>query len=673
MANDAAWQAGWNIGAERAREGRERKQARADQLYGMNLLDKYNEVKSQRENAVANLSAIEQDPKFGKNSPEYKQALETLTQINQAHDNLLNPQKNPGALRKIAEMLKIAPGAKTPAAAARVTQTTEPGLPAATMAGMPAAPGEEITFPTAMAGGGAYAVKGPKAGQEVKVEPHATQVPGQEEVPISAAAQPAYRQAELGRAPYPGEYKPGTPQELRERAQRRQTAEAEAGRQAATLPLSPAQQAVQAAHAQSAGVLAGLQDMLDAVPKFFTPEEAPEARKDVLQKQFGTAASGTGKWDQVTGKVDGTPTTLLYNVKTGKYKTRTGEDVPDEVLNKFIADPKAAKPSTSKFGVNVDSYKAMHGIPPDQMLTPQELNFVEQQIALSSSAPSTTITNTLKQDANGFWVPIQEANRRIPGFGVILPDPRGRAQEPKAGAPAAGAPAGKPAAVPKTPGEAKKTAQARATGGAAPAAPAKPAGGASVRVGAPLFAAPNKDYTETKTAYQSAIDRTKVMDKNLASALKGDQQAMLSLVANHIGMTLGAQKGARINQAVWNEAVESAHLDERMIAKSFHQDANGDYIFDGWKTGVTLTPAQMHQMVNLAHERTEILKEHLDRLKTELKLDGGAGAAAGGGAWKPPTGAPPAANYPEGHELYNKRTKTVDAVVRGGQWANPQQ
>ena len=48
------------------------------------------------------------------------------------------------------------------------------------------------------------------------------------------------------------------------------------------------------------------------------------------------------------------------------------------------------------------------------------------------------------------------------------------------------------------------------------------------------------------------------MDKNLKDALAGDQQAMLSLVANHIGMTLGAQKGARINQAVWNEAVESA-------------------------------------------------------------------------------------------------------------------
>ena len=56
----------------------------------------------------------------------------------------------------------------------------------------------------------------------------------------------------------------------------------------------------------------------------------------------------------------------------------------------------------------------------------------------------------------------------------------------------------------------------------------------------------------------AADTRLRVMLDNEREALKGNQQAMLSLVANHIGMTLGAQKGARINQAVWNEATESA-------------------------------------------------------------------------------------------------------------------
>jgi hypothetical protein len=161
---------------------------------------------------------------------------------------------------------------------------------------------------------------------------------------------------------------------------------------------------------------------------------------------------------------------------------------------------------------------------------------------------------------------------------------------------------------------------------------ARPARAGNTRVGAPLFAAPNKDYTETKATYQASVDRMKTMDKNLAAGLKGDQQAMLSLVANHIGMTLGGQKGARINQAVWNEAVESAHLDQRMIARSFHQEANGDYVFDGWKSGVTLTPEQMRQMVALAHEKVDVLKDHLDRLRQELNVGSQAAPQAGAGS-----------------------------------------
>ena len=122
--------------------------------------------------------------------------------------------------------------------------------------------------------------------------------------------------------------------------------------------------------------------------------------------------------------------------------------------------------------------------------------------------------------------------------------------------------------VPRTPGEARrrvprataptsKAGVVPATSAAAPNAP---------KVGRVIGFKTPKDYSDTKKDYESSVDRMKTMDLNLANALRGDQQAMLSLVANHIGMTLGGQKGARINQAVWNEAVQSAHLDERMIA-----------------------------------------------------------------------------------------------------------
>ena len=48
--------------------------------------------------------------------------------------------------------------------------------------------------------------------------------------------------------------------------------------------------------------------------------------------------------------------------------------------------------------------------------------------------------------------------------------------------------------------------------------------------------------------YQDSISRDDIMHENLDAGLKGDQQAMLSLLANHLGMTMGLAKGARINQ-----------------------------------------------------------------------------------------------------------------------------
>jgi hypothetical protein len=92
--------------------------------------------------------------------------------------------------------------------------------------------------------------------------------------------------------------------------------------------------------------------------------------------------------------------------------------------------------------------------------------------------------------------------------------------------------------------------------------------------------------------------RLTIMQQNLKDALANpeDQQAMLSLVANHIGMTLGAQKGARINQAVWNEAVQSAPWLQNVAAK---------WGPDGYLQGVTLTPGQMKQMVVLAKQRRD--------------------------------------------------------------------
>lgn len=89
-------------------------------------------------------------------------------------------------------------------------------------------------------------------------------------------------------------------------------------------------------------------------------------------------------------------------------------------------------------------------------------------------------------------------------------------------------------------------------------------------------------------------ERLQVMQANLERGLHGDQQAMLSLLANHLGMTMGLQKGARLNQAIINEAERSRPWLEGIQAK-----------FDdrGYLTGVVLSPQQMRQMVELGVQR----------------------------------------------------------------------
>lgn len=111
-----------------------------------------------------------------------------------------------------------------------------------------------------------------------------------------------------------------------------------------------------------------------------------------------------------------------------------------------------------------------------------------------------------------------------------------------------------------------------------------------------------KSSTEMRTAaakaYAPAMDsaeRFNVMAKNYEDAVKNhDQQAMLSLLANHLGMTMGLQKGSRLTRDIIKEAQTSRPWLQGMAAK---------FDKDGYLTGVTLTPQQMRQMVDLGRER----------------------------------------------------------------------
>lgn len=235
-------------------------------------------------------------------------------------------------------------------------------------------------------------------------------------------------------------------------------------------PLSPEQQAGVTGRTNLATIQAAIKNYDTLNPNATSPDATPEekeARQMYINSLIQNPKTQQGKWDRISGKIKGQPATLLYNEKTGEYKTQTGESVPQETLDTFVPDPKEAKPGTSKFSMNVDSYKKLHNIPADQYLTPDQLNFVEQQIALSSAAPSTNITTSVKQDVNGMWVPVTEANRHIPGFGKILSDPLGiPSPVPSSGG-------NTPSITPKPKGVAKAT--------------PTPAGGGTTTVGKPLF------------------------------------------------------------------------------------------------------------------------------------------------------------------------------------------
>lgn len=108
-----------------------------------------------------------------------------------------------------------------------------------------------------------------------------------------------------------------------------------------------------------------------------------------------------------------------------------------------------------------------------------------------------------------------------------------------------------------------------------------------------------KSYTPA----QDSAKRFNIMTQNYEDAVKNnDQQAMLSLLAKHIGMTMGTEKGSRMTKDVIQEAIQSRPWLQGIESK-----------FDsktGLLSGVTLTPTQMRQMVELGKNKfTEDLGE----------------------------------------------------------------
>lgn len=331
-------------------------------------------------------------------------------------------------------------------------------------------------------------------------------------------------------------------------------------------------------------------------------------------------------------------------------------------------------PSTSALNEYAASYQKAYGITAADM-TPADWDFIQRKQAFDKAIPQTTTANTVKQNFQEQWVPIQETNTKTPGGAPPMP-PRGKpvnnTPPPSLSVPTPPAAAATPptttTATPANPKDLKKEAEARKpktseTTSSDSSTPRATGANASIKVGDPIMAAPSKEFRDARATYHGAILRQQQMHNYLRDAEKPgppNQQAMLGLLFNHIGMTQGAQKGARINQKSVDEAKASTPWLDAKIAEWFHQDQNGDYIFDGLKGGINLTKPQMEQMVELADEGVKTFKDNLDTIESTLN-DGvthpsktkstTVGKQNSGSSDKPPKATKPA---PQGATHYKK-------------------
>jgi hypothetical protein len=351
-------------------------------------------------------------------------------------------------------------------------------------------------------------------------------------------------------------------------------------------------------------------------PRASAPDATPE-EKQTRQDYINTLLQSTTKasidaWTAVKGVPpeklpDGSYRELQVN-KKGEYRYQ-------ELPGGYTPPPPVLKPGTSKFSVNVESYRQLHNIPEGQALTPGQLNFIEQQMALSSAAPSTNITTSVKQDANGMYVPVTESNRHIPGFGTILSDPLGGTTDGSSGRP-----------------------QASPNRGAASGQNGKgtpTAGGGNTKVGAPLF--------------QGSTPAIKKAQTDVVEATKLD--------------SLAAQVAVKPNDAI-NQKRLAVSL-EKMSAGRFTTQALDYVIKAGWgntieqwannpSTGALPTDV-LRQLVDGAHENLKASRTALQAAMTPV----GAASNAGGG-----TGT---AHYVgEQVKLRNGRTITISVVYPDG-------
>ncbi len=189
----------------------------------------------------------------------------------------------------------------------------------------------------------------------------------------------------------------------------------------------------------------------------------------------------------------------------------------------------------------------------------------------------------------------------------------------------------------------------------------------------------NKAFVDSVKDYGSSLKTMQSMDEAYKSiqANPNNQQAQVALLMSHIGMTLGVVKGARVGKAQIEEA-EQSRTAMAGLASRLNFDKNGDLNWsDPIRKGVTLTPDQMQQMVDLGHQRMNILHQNIGVMHDALSPDqmgvqpigtsfntpASAPAPKAGGAGKKKLTAPPAPPSSGKKQAYQQDGKWYDAAT----------
>ena len=311
--------------------------------------------------------------------------------------------------------------------------------------------------------------------------------------------------------------------------------------------------------------------------KYGLPEPAIEQITERILGGAGTLPRN--KWSTLQGSVDGKPVTWMKNDATGEVTDLAGNEIPADQLTKFQMAGKNV-PKVGSFG---DFLLEAYGERP----TAEEIQ-AGRRLWAQAAAGQTVGTHMMQ-------VPQRDGSIKL-----IQVETTSKKEFPERGS-----------------SKAPKSSTAKDESKPSKADPAKGWGTRKregiARSGDIVGEKSNKDLLESRANYQLGIDRAKTMHRDLEAIKKKfketgevDQQAMLSILFNHIGMTSGAQKGTRITQTMIDEAQESAPWVSRLLARI----GVGNALDDMALRGIVLTQDQMQDMVDLADRKVRILREH---------------------------------------------------------------